>query len=125
MGLKVLQPQEVEVFYILPAIRKAFAAALKTKGLSQTKIAEILGVSGAAVSQYFSDKRGCDVKFEPQTSQHITEAAHRITDSANFVFECQQILKEVSANKAICDIHKQLGDVPMNCTICFDGKVRV
>jgi hypothetical protein len=123
MGLKVLQPQEVEVFYILPAIRKAFAAALKAKGLTQAKIADILGVSGAAVSQYFSDKRGSDVTFEPATAQHIAEAASRIKDQANFVHECQQILNEVTSSKAICGIHKQLGDVPQNCTICFDGKV--
>ena len=58
--LKVLQPQEVEVFYLLPTLRKEIAKALKTRGHDQKRIAAMLGVTDAAVSQYISGKRGSD-----------------------------------------------------------------
>jgi len=124
MGLKVLHPQEVEVFYVLPAVRKEFAAALKARGVAQSRIAGILGVTEAAVSQYFSKKRA-NIALSDETRQHITEAAQRVQSQPNFVFECQRILTELAASKEICGIHKQVGDVPQNCTMCFDGKVGI
>jgi len=47
MGLKVLHPQEVEVFYVLPAVRKEFAAALKARGVAQSRIAAELPSSAS------------------------------------------------------------------------------
>ena len=53
-----LQPQEIEVFYIIPAIRRHIAMYMKLRGLKQNKIAELLHIDKAAVSQYIKKKRG-------------------------------------------------------------------
>ncbi|RLF30570.1 MAG: transcriptional regulator [Thermoplasmata archaeon] len=52
-------PCEQILWYIIPAIRKEIAKNLIEKhGLSQKKVADILGVTPAAISQYLSRKRG-------------------------------------------------------------------
>lgn len=43
---------------LLPTIRRQTALFLDSKGMSHRKIAAAIGISEAAVSQYFSKKRG-------------------------------------------------------------------
>ncbi|MFH1405899.1 MAG: hypothetical protein ABIG52_01635 [Nanoarchaeota archaeon] len=50
-------PQEIEVWYILPAIRKELVLALKEKGHTQKEIASFLNVTEPAISQYTKEKR--------------------------------------------------------------------
>jgi predicted transcriptional regulator len=54
--VKLLLPQEVETFYIIPALRKHIAIALKKSGMKQKDVADILQVNSAAISQYSSSK---------------------------------------------------------------------
>jgi len=49
---------EIIVQYVLPAIRAEIAARMRDEGISQARIARILGVTPAAVSQYIKSKRG-------------------------------------------------------------------
>jgi len=51
-------PCELIVWYVLPAIRRDLAVKLKEKGMPQKEIAEKLGVTAAAVSQYVKSRRG-------------------------------------------------------------------
>lgn len=52
-------PCEIILWHILPAMRKEFAKGLmKNYGLNQKQVAELLGITPAAVCQYLSDKRG-------------------------------------------------------------------
>ena len=53
-------PQEIELWYVIPAIRKQLVIELKRKGLKQKAIAPILGITEAAISQYNRDKRACN-----------------------------------------------------------------
>ena len=49
----VHMPQEIEVWYVIPAIRKQLAKALVGEHkLPQKQVADIMGVSSAAISQY-------------------------------------------------------------------------
>jgi predicted transcriptional regulator len=122
MGLKVLHPQELEVFYLLPALRKEFAACLKAQGTSQTVIAGILGVTDAAVSQYFSQKRAQDVSFPAEEKKLIASAAKNLTTQAQFIFESQKLLDHFVKTKFTCQLHKQVNaDTPSNCNVCFEG----
>ena len=52
MNIPNKHPQEIEVWYILPAIRKELVVVLKESGLTQRKIAGMLKVTEAAISQY-------------------------------------------------------------------------
>ena len=65
------------IWHVLPAIRKEFSIHLmKNYGLNQKQVAELLGITPAAVCQYLSDKRGVniadnDVLFEIDKSTNI------------------------------------------------------
>lgn len=115
-----LHPQEVEVFYILPAIRKELTTALKERGLQQKEIAKLLGVTEAAVSQYLSSKRGNDVQFPAAITAQIKAAAPRITDHATMIAEVQAILASAKHGRFICQMHEQVTEnIPRGCNVCF------
>jgi uncharacterized protein len=51
-------PQEIEVWYVIPAVRRELARILTSKhGLSYEKTGNVLGISKAAISQYQKNKR--------------------------------------------------------------------
>ena len=117
-----MQPQELEVYYILPALRKELAKALKEQGKSQKVIAELFGITESAVSQYVHEKRGAEVDFPAALQKPIKEAASRITDKSAFIKETQQLLHQVWHDKFICSVcHNQNGDaIPKGCAVCFE-----
>jgi uncharacterized protein len=115
-----LHPQEVEVFYILPAIRRELSIALKAAGRSQKDIAKLLGVTEAAVSQYLSAKRANDVQFPAAMAAKIREAAPKITDHATMIAQTQAILASAKQDRFICKMHEQVTDnIPRGCNVCF------
>ena len=58
-SLKQLMPQEIEVWYIIPAVRRELAKSMVKIGLKQKQIAVTLGITEAAVSQYLKLDRYC------------------------------------------------------------------
>ena len=71
-----LLPQEIEVWYIIPAIRKELAKLLTGKyKLSYEKAGMILGISKAAVSQYLSNKRANKIKLNLETKKEVAQSA--------------------------------------------------
>jgi hypothetical protein len=119
MKLQVIQPQEVEVFYILPAIRSRMAAAMKDNGMKQKEIAELLCVQESTISQYLGLKRAADVKFNDHVDKEISAAVKRIKTKEGLIRETQSILDMVRSEKVICDIHKSVADLPESCDACF------
>ena len=68
-----LQPQEVEVFYILPTIRKYLVVYMKEEGLSQKEIAKKLFIRESTVSQYTHGKRASVIDFNENIKKKIKE----------------------------------------------------
>ncbi|HJH31062.1 MAG TPA: transcriptional regulator [Methanosarcinaceae archaeon] len=65
-------PCEIMVQKILPAIRAELARVLIVEyDCTQQKVADILGLSRAAVSQYVSEKRGAEIDFSDETKEVI------------------------------------------------------
>ena len=126
MKLQIIQPQEVEVFYILPAIRSRMAAALKEQGMIQKNIAKLLCVQESTISQYLSSKRAADVKFNAGIDEEIAAAVRKIKTKEDMIRETQHILQMVKDEKILCKVHEAIGDVPAGCDACFckygDGK---
>ena len=122
MVIQLLQPQELEVYYILPALRREMAKAMKQLGKSQKDIAALFGVSEPAVSQYMHEKRGTEVDFTPAMQQTIAESAKRIADKSTFIRETQQLLHKAWHEKVICGVcHDQNGTaIPKGCAVCFE-----
>lgn len=91
-------PCELIVWYLLPAIRCDLAVRLKKKGMAQKKIAELFGITPAAVSQYVKSKRG-RAKFRDKKLDEQIEA-----------------LAESIINGGVNDIKKEI------CRICESCK---
>ncbi|MBI4152633.1 transcriptional regulator [Candidatus Woesearchaeota archaeon] len=112
-------PQEIEVWHIIPAVRKELVVALKEKGNSQKKIADLLNLSEAAVSQYLKSKRAREVVFNADVKKYIKDAAARIKDKTTAYQELQRIVQYVKTTKTICQIHMGMEAGLEGCDICF------
>ena len=65
-------PQEIEVRYIIPAIRRELASLLiKEHYKTQKEAAKILGLTEAAISQYQHSKRAKEVVFSDSVKNEI------------------------------------------------------
>jgi uncharacterized protein len=116
---KVMFPQELEVLYILPAIRRQLTEAMLNKGLKQKQVATILNITEAAVSQYKKEKRA-KLQFNEQTKQDIANAASRITKNPQLLFEeITKINTSLKQSGIFCQLHKERSWTPANCeSIC-------
>ncbi|MFH1916193.1 MAG: helix-turn-helix domain-containing protein [Nanoarchaeota archaeon] len=106
--------QELEVWYILPAIRKELAIAIKKKGLTQAKVAVLLGVTEAAVSQYIKSKRANQIKLSKQFKVEVERAAEVIIKKKSQKAEIQRLIKLAEKEFVVCTMCKDK---------CHSGKV--
>jgi uncharacterized protein len=102
-------PQEIEVWYIIPAIRKEFAKVLTKKHkLTFQKAGEIIGVSKAAISQYFSKKRAVGMNLPPNIKKEIEKSADiLVKDETLAVKEMLRILSLMKKTRCSCKICKK------------------
>ena len=113
-------PQEIEVWYVIPAIRRGLASALLKKGLTQKKIAEMLEVTEPAVSQYLKSKRAKKVSFDRKIIMEIRDSAERIIRHPEGVMaEIQRICLMVKKTGLLCRLHTRLGAAPKQCEVCI------
>tara|TARA_Y100000310_G_C20124537_1_gene553020 strand:+ start:178 stop:546 length:369 start_codon:yes stop_codon:yes gene_type:complete len=121
MGKSSLLPQEVEVWYLIPAIRRELAKILVSKGKSQKEISEILNLTESAVSQYLKGKRGGELDFSINEKKIINEYADKILKNPNEVKKLLfELTKELGISDKLCDIHrKHDSSVGKNCDICM------
>ena len=117
---RTLQPQEIEVFYILPALRRELAVCMKGKGVAQKDIARLLGVTPAAISQYIGAKRAGEVLFNDQFKSAVKSSALAVVDELSAVREMQKLLKLARDERIVCRFHESIGSVPKGCGLCFD-----
>jgi hypothetical protein len=69
---------------VLPAIRAEIARIMMTEfECTQQQVAEALGLSRAAVSQYVSEKRGADVGFSEETVNEIRDFSAALLEGLN------------------------------------------
>jgi predicted transcriptional regulator len=113
---KLLQPQEIEVYYIIPSIKNELARHMKKEGINQEKIAKTLHIKKATVSQYINNKRGNKIDFNESTLNEISISAPLIKDELTFIKEMQRLIRVTRMNGTLCEIHKKLSDVPKECT---------
>lgn len=115
-----LLPQHIELWYIIPAIRREFAIEMARQEIKNVEIAEILGVTKAAVSQYFSKTRAVEFRFDAEITNEIKESTIRIIDKRNSNEEIQRIINIMWQNKSICKFHHLKEKLDNNCNICFN-----
>jgi predicted transcriptional regulator len=102
-------PQEIEVWYIIPSIRKELARQLTSEyKLSYEKAGRLLGITKAAVSQYLSNKRANNVKISKDVKIEVLKSAEiMVKDPKKAVSEIQRILKYMKDTDFSCEVCKK------------------
>ncbi len=115
-------PQEIEVWYILPALRKQLSIELSKLGVSQKNIAKILHITPPAVSQYLSNKRA-NLALNKKIIEEAKKSAKRILETSDSLTELYNLLKIARDEKLICKLHKKhCASNLKECDICFRGQ---
>ncbi len=116
-------PQEIEVWYLLPALRREIAKSLiKKNGLSQKETAKILGITEPAISQYLSSKRGKKMIFSKKELVEIEKVANKISNDPKRVNDyLYKLSVAFRGSDAVCRIHrKHDNSLPEKCTLCVE-----
>src|SRR3990167_7687212 len=112
MGKSLKYPQDMDVWYILPAIRRELALEFIDAGISQKSIAKILGITEAAISQYKKQKRAM-VEFDAHVKNKIKEAASRAMKHPETIFrEIMRVDQYIKTTGEFCRIHRSKSDTP-------------
>lgn len=112
-------PQEIEINYMIPSLRRELAAAMKELGLTQREIAKKLKITEQAVSQYFSSKRAIHVTFNDKIKAKVKELAPTITED-NFQKEMQNLLKLSMEELVTCKVCHDITSADHGCKVCFE-----
>ena len=118
-----IMPQEIEVWYLIPALRKELSRMfIKEHNLSQKKAANLLGISEAAVSQYIKKKRAKEIKFTKSELEIIKITADKIVkDKKNSMKYLYEVCIAFRGFNTICDLHRKYNkDIPLECDICME-----
>ncbi|MEM5814382.1 MAG: hypothetical protein QXD77_01035 [Candidatus Aenigmatarchaeota archaeon] len=117
--IEMLLPQEIEVWYVLPAIRRDMCKELIKQGLTQKRVAVLFGLTEAAVSQYINNKRAGKVKFNAGFLRELRNICAMINGGKMTAYEGLQILsREFRQSGQICAVHKKLEkpeNMPCSC----------
>ena len=122
--MKKTMPQEIEVWYLIPSLRREFAKIfIDNYGMSQKETAKILGITEAAVSQYLKSKRGNEIKFSEKELKSIKKSAEKIVEGGESAMKnLYDLCIALRGSKIICKTHKSKDkSVPKNCDICFEN----
>ncbi|MFH1409719.1 MAG: transcriptional regulator [Nanoarchaeota archaeon] len=116
-------PQEIEVWYVIPALRRELARTfIEDHHLSQKEASKILGITESAISQYLKAKRGKELKFNKDELDHIKLTAKKmISDRENLLKYMYALLKELRGSKSVCALHHKFDKtLSCDCTICTE-----
>ena len=134
---KWLMPQEVEVWYVLPAIRRELAKVMKFEmSQSQKSIARMLGVTEPAVTQYMLPRnkpkrsRGDRVDIPENLQPELLASAKVIVkawsdiDAEDNAYETttreiNRLIKVMRDAGILCEIHREhCQGVHEDCKAC-------
>ena len=126
MSAKLIFPQEIEVWYVLPLIRKKIALKMVEEGLQQKKVAEIMGITPAAVCQYKSSKRAKKDFFDDDMNKELKTSIKKIIKDHKALAKEIIKLSEMAKGKGIiCKLYKDkcaLNDLSKDCPYCYKSK---
>jgi uncharacterized protein len=119
-------PQEIEVWYIIPAIRREISVTLAGKyKLKQKEIAKILGTSEAAISQYLSKKRANEIKFPKEMNKDFEKACQEIIkDNKKVVREIMGLIDLAKKNKVSCGMCKKYNKGILTMCSCNTKEIK-
>ncbi len=109
------------VWYLIPTVSASLAKQLAKEGLSQSQIAEKLGTTRAAVSQYLSGKRGTELRLGKKSKKALDALAKKLakseSDDAGLSLAMCGICAIARKEKVLCSLHRKKG-ADKACKIC-------
>ncbi len=115
-------PQELEVWYVIPALRKELTLAMKLSGEKQVLIANKLGITKSAVTQYLNNKRGAkELNFNERVKNEIQTSASKIKNKFDAMREIQHLLNVTRQERLVCQLHRVTDKEFSNCDVCFNN----
>ena len=99
-------PQEIEVWYIIPAIRRELSKCLiKDYGVTYEKVGNMLGISKAAVSQYLKNKRAARIRLHLKVHDEVCKSCSKLENGkSDAVKEISKILKFIREKELHCEV---------------------
>lgn len=129
-----LMPQEIEVWYVIPALRREITNAMIRRGLQQKIIAQVLGVTEPAITQYklYRSKRSRGDRFEISSAflPEVEKATEQILEAyerklpASVIYEMMtkqinHLIRVLRDTGALCEFHRrQCTGIPADCQAC-------
>jgi predicted transcriptional regulator len=118
--MKIETPQEVEVWYLIPALRRGLMSEMLKAGVRKKDIASYLNVTKSAISQYLTNKRAGDVVFDRQIKKEIKRSAARLIKKESDIHaEIQRLLHFISENMFLCKVCRTRTGSEKNCRVCY------
>ncbi len=117
-------PCEVIVWYVIPTIRAELAKELVRLGMSQKDIAERLGITQSAVSQYIKDKRGRGIPVNKEVRKGIKMLAKQVMsekEPKDTIPGICMVCAIVKSSGSLCDLHKKEDSRLEGCDVCLEG----
>ena len=111
-------PQEIEVWYIIPAIRREMAMCFSREyKISYDNVALMMGLTKAAISQYIAGKRVERIKMHPKALEEVKISCNRIVkNKSNVAKEILRVLEIIKKKKLHCEMCGEMIDgVLHNC----------
>jgi len=122
-------PSEIVVERFLPTARAMLAAELDDRGLTQQEVADLLGVTQAAVSSYLGDGGRTEPRFAEDermraTVERIADGfADGSMDGYEALAELLDLIREFEDRGPICAVHEE--EMPaldgLGCDLCVRG----
>jgi predicted transcriptional regulator len=108
-------PCMIVVQYILPAIRAAVARELvEVHGLKKSNVAEIMGLTPAAITQYLNTSRGDNVDLlegSDRFSELVSELAEKLAGGEYapdlIILQMCRICSLIRSQGLICELHME------------------
>ena len=105
---KIIFPPAIEVWYILPAVRKHISLELIKTGLAQKQVAKIIGVTEASISHYKKDKRAKEDILDEACLKLVKIAAGDIAkDPLHFYKRATTLLNEIKKTGLLCRLYEE------------------
>lgn len=101
-------PQEIEVWYVIPSIRKEISKILlKDYKMKYDEIAKLIGVTKSAVSQYLSGKRG-EINLNKEVKNKIKKITKELVEGKKkFIEVVAEVINFMKKKKYFCDVCKK------------------
>ncbi len=129
-----LMPQEVEVWYIIPAIRRELTRIMIDREIPQKTIAKMLGVTEPAITQYKLKRskrsRGDQIEIPNELMLEVNKSADVIIktwedrEAGEMVYETMtreinRLIDVLRDAGVICEVHREHCEhVEEDCSAC-------